>query len=345
MDVKKRLRLPTVSGRSLAALAAAVVIGGGIGWVAHTPDEPAGPPKRYAGALPSVPPPPRREAPVQPSPPVSLPAQPSAPVVPAPSVTELPPWRRYAVAPPPLQGRIPIALVIDDVGIDVARSRRAIDLPSAVTMSLLPYGASIDRQAELARAKGHEIIVHVSMEADTRTVDPGPNALFTNLEPEEIARRLDWALTRFPGYVGFNNHMGSRFTANEAGMRVVLAEARKRGLLFLDSKTAPETIGAKLSTELGVPFAARQVFLDNDASAAAVTKQLAALESVARRDRGAIAIGHPHDGTLAALDAWIPTLAERGFVLVPLTALVKAPAPQAPVADTAKTQPAAAVPR
>ena len=231
---------------------------------------------------------------------------------------------------PPLRGRIPIALVIDDVGIDQARSKRAIDqLPAMVTLSLLPYGANIERQAEAARARGHEIIVHVSMESDSRSVDPGPNALYVDLAPDEIARRLAWALSRFQGYVGFNNHMGSRFTSYEPGMRVVMAEAERRGLMFLDSKTAPEAVGVNLATEYAVPFATRQVFLDNDMSVAAVKKQLAALEAIARKDNGAVAIGHPHDGTLTALEEWIPTVEAKGFLLVPLTAMAKVPAPRA----------------
>ena len=31
-------------------------------------------------------------------------------------------------------------------------------------------------------------------------------------------RRIDWALIAFDGYVGINNHMGSRFTADAGGM-------------------------------------------------------------------------------------------------------------------------------
>ncbi|HTI86768.1 MAG TPA: divergent polysaccharide deacetylase family protein [Alphaproteobacteria bacterium] len=298
----------------------AVAIGAAVGWLAYTPErKPVTP--RYTATLPQRPPP--QPPAVRPAPepapaPVVVPPRPTTP-------QQVPAWRRYAVAPPPLEGRIPIAIVIDDVGLDQPRSRRAAELPPAVTLSFLPYGNAIDRQVESARGKGHEILVHVSMEADSKTVSPGPNALTVDLAPDEVAKRLDWALTRFTGYVGFNNHMGSRFTSQEPGMRVVLQEARKRGLLFLDSKTAPETVGARLSREFGVPFAARDVFLDNDMSEAAVQKQLAVLESVARRDRGAIAIGHPHDGTLTALEAWIPTLAARGFVLVPVTALVKDP--------------------
>jgi polysaccharide deacetylase 2 family uncharacterized protein YibQ len=321
--------------RLIASGVLAVAIGAAVGWLADTPKpEPKAP--RFSAALPQRPP---SQAPLdKPAPPPADRAAPPkqvlvlpAPVLPAPVLSapqlpmELAPWRRYAVAAPALNGRIPIAIVIDDVGLDQPRSRRAMDLPAAVTLSFLPYGNAIDRQVEAARVKGHEILVHVSMEADTKAVSPGPNALMVDLAPDEIAKRLDWALTRFAGYVGFNNHMGSRFTSNEPAMRIVLDEARRRGLLFLDSKTAPETIGARLSEQFGVPFAARDVFLDNDASAPAVQKQLAVLESIARRDRGAIAIGHPHDGTLAALDAWAATLDARGFVLVPLTALVKAP--------------------
>lgn len=318
--MRKKLRLPRINTRSIASLIVAIAIGGGIGWWFHTP-EPVQPPPRYAGVLPPVPPP-------APPPPAAETVTPPPPPSVVPS--ERPPWQRFAIASPPIAGRIPIALVIDDVGVDQVHSKRAIDeLPAMVTLSLLPYGAAIDRQAEAARAKGHEIIVHVSMESDTRTVNPGPNALYTDLAPDEIARRFDWALSRFTGYVGFNNHMGSRFTSYEPGMRLIIAEAHKRGLMFLDSRTAPETIGASLSAEFGVPFASRQVFLDNDMSEAAVKKQLAALETIAKRDNGAIAIGHPHPGTLDALKDWIPTLATRGFVLVPLTAMVKPPTPRA----------------
>ena len=43
------------------------------------------------------------------------------------------------------------------------------------------------------------------------------------------------------------------------------------------------------------------------------------------REKGnAIAIGHPRDATIAALTAWLPTLHAKGFVLVPVTEVVKA---------------------
>ena len=64
------------------------------------------------------------------------------------------------------------------------------------------------------------------------------------------------------------------------------------------------------------------MFLDNVDTVEAVRAQLAELESVARRDGAAIAIGHPKTATIDALGPWLETLATRGFVLVPLTAIV-----------------------
>ncbi len=215
-----------------------------------------------------------------------------------------------------------IAVVIDDMGVNRAMSDRAVSLPAAVTLSYLPYANDIARQTAAARARGHELIVHVPM-APEGAENPGPNALLPSLPPDEIARRLDWALGSFAGYVGINNHEGSRFTADAKGMEIVLATLKRRGLLFLDSRTTPRTVAPAIAHRLDLPFAQRNVFLDDVASVAAVQRQLGVLESVARRDGAAIAIGHPKAPTLDALGPWLAGLAKKGFVLVPLTAIVQ----------------------
>ena len=154
--------------------------------------------------------------------------------------------------------------------------------------------------------------------------DPGPDALLVRLSHDEIQRRLVRALGSFEGYVGVNNHMGSRFTTDRAAMAPVLAEVRRRGLLWLDSRTAPSTVAESLAGELKLPFAGRDVFLDNVETVPAVRAQLAKTEAVARRQGFAIAIGHPHDATLEALAGWLPEARKRGFALVPLSAVVRA---------------------
>src|SRR3546814_6117299 len=110
-------------------------------------------------------------------------------------------------------------------------------------------------------------------------MDPGPNVLSAALPRAELLQRLAWGLDRFEGYVGINNHMGSRFTASPEGMALVMGELKARGLLFLDSLTAGNSVAGALAAETGVPFAVRAVFLDNEPDdPVAIRRQLALLE-------------------------------------------------------------------
>ncbi len=246
------------------------------------------------------------------------------------AMSPLPAWRRYAVAAPRAGGRPRIAIVIDDLGIDRRRTARAIALPAPLTLAFLSYAGDLDVQTAAARGAGHELLVHVGMQPRNTTVDAGPRALLSGLDAAELGRRLDWHLGRFQGFVGLNNHMGSQFTADAGGMRVVLADVKRRGLLFLDSRTTPESTAVAIARRLGVPVASRNVFLDNVDDASAVADQLAETERIARTLGHAIAIGHPRDATLEALEAWLPEAARRGFVLSPISALVD-PGRSAPV--------------
>ena len=232
-----------------------------------------------------------------------------------------PPPARLRVPAPPA-GRSPT--VIEDVGLDAAGTRRAARLPAAVTLAFLPYGNDVAALAAEARRGGHELLVHVPMQPwpHDRPIDPGPNALMVDLAPAELARRIDWNLGRFQGFVGVNNHMGSRFTEHEPGMRLVIAELARRGLLFLDSRTSARSVGLRLAHEAGIPALGRDVFLDHERARPAIRAQLDRVAEIARRNGVAIAIGHPYAETLDVLEAWLPTLKGQRLELVPLTRLV-----------------------
>ncbi len=232
-------------------------------------------------------------------------------------------WKRNA-ARIALQPGLPrIGVVIDDLGLDRKRTERAMRLPAPVTLAFLPYGRRLGDETARARKSGHEILVHVPMEPEGKGADPGPNALLTGSGTAELRVRLDWALSRFDGYVGINNHMGSKFTSDPKAMDLIAAELKARGLLFLDSRTAKSAVAFDRARAAGVPAAVRQVFLDRDPARKAIDAELKRLEDLARRHGSAIAIGHPHDKTLDALDAWLPTLAAKGLQLAPVSALVE----------------------
>lgn len=216
-----------------------------------------------------------------------------------------------------------IAIVIDDLGPNAARARRAIALDAPLTLSFLPYASGLEAQARAGRAAGHELLVHVPMEPVAGNGDPGPNALVTGLARDELKRRLEWALGRFDGFVGINNHMGSLFTRDRQAMSWLLGEVSARGLLFLDSRTTARSQGVLVAAEMGVAHAERHVFLDTYAGAEEVRARLKEVEAVARRQGYAVAIGHPNDVTLKALAEWLPSLEARGLAQAPLSAIVR----------------------
>jgi polysaccharide deacetylase 2 family uncharacterized protein YibQ len=231
-------------------------------------------------------------------------------------------WRKNALPADVPPGKPIIAIVIDDMGLDRKRSARMAGLHGPLTLSWLPYSRDLSAQSKAARANGHELMLHMPMEPSVKA-DPGPNALLVSLDKGEIVKRFRAALDSFDGYVGVNNHMGSRFTADRAALAPVLAELHRRGLLWLDSRTTPNSAGIGLAQELKMPWVGRDVFLDNEETVAAVKAQLAKTEQVAKRQGYAVAIGHPHDATIEALASWLPDVQKRGFVLVPVSAVVR----------------------
>ena len=71
-----------------------------------------------------------------------------------------------------------------------------------------------------------------------------------------------------------------------------------------------------------VPAASRKVFLDDKQERGAILSQLDLAVKDAMRDGSAIAIGHPHPATIAALSEAVPKLQARGIRLVVASELV-----------------------
>lgn len=229
-------------------------------------------------------------------------------------------WRKYAIPTTIKSGAPLIAIVIDDVGLNSKRVQMLLDLPTPLTLSFLPYADNLQKYSKMSHQRGHEVMLHLPMEPTSKTTDPGPNALLQALDLAEIKRRTVDSLDRFQGYVGVNNHMGSKFTAYKEGMTVVMDEIASRGLLFLDSRTTSKSFGYQLARARNIPTGNRDVFIDNDIDVAAILKQLKKVETLAKKNGISIAIGHPYTETIEALSSWMPEAQKRGFQFVPVTA-------------------------
>ena len=215
-----------------------------------------------------------------------------------------------------------IALVVGGLGISASSTAEALaKLPAAVSFAFAPYGTDTERVAARARAQGHELLVQLPMEPfDYPDNDPGPQTLLVSLAPEQNADRMHWVMSRFQGYVGIANYMGSRFTASEAAFAPVLREVAKRGLMYLDDGTAPRSLSAQIAGASGLPYAKASVVLDAVPTPNEIDRALARLEGVARESGIAVGVATALPVSIARMANWAKAVEARGFVLVPISA-------------------------
>ena len=235
------------------------------------------------------------------------------------------PWKIYS-RPFDRSNKMPrIALVITGLGLSSAATNIAIQsLPGAITLAFAPYAERLHEWVRLARTAGHEVMINVPMEPDNYPeYDPGPQTLLTSLSPQENVERLLWTLGRTTGYIGVVDFMGSRFTTSRPHLRPILKMLKKRGLMFLDSNSAARSLAPVIASDIGIPFAANSRFIDAKASRFAIDKQLELLEATAKKKTMAIGMGSPYPVTLERIANWVKEIKKRGYVLAPVSAMVK----------------------
>lgn len=238
-----------------------------------------------------------------------------------------------------------IAIVIDDVGMNLKNSRAVMDLPAPITLAFLPYADHTRELAAQALAKGHVTMIHMPMEATGSNSGLGPMALRSGMDTAALNAEMDRMFASFEGYTGVNNHMGSKLTQDAAAMDVVMRALKDRNLYFLDSRTIGNSVAADRARMAGIAYATRDIFLDHEETASFVAGALAHAERLAKSRGVAIAIGHPKDVTIEGLRAWIPTLKDKGLELVPVSAILMQPSAVAAVQGTPapQDQPSAAI--
>ena len=258
----------------------------------------------------------------QPEPEIIFQADPAPVRIKTPAVSK-PAWQAHAIAYENPMQKPEIAIVIDDMGVHKKYSEQVLALKAPITLAFLPYGKSTKALSQKAREQGYELLVHVPMEPLNPKVDAGPHCLKTRHSQKQVLADLDWCLNQFNGFVGINNHMGSKFTAHRSLMEKVIKDIDKRGLLFLDSRTNTKTHGFALAQKQGMPHAERHIFLDHVATPEAVAKQLKRLKASALERGFAVAIGHPKPATINALRSWIAATEKEGFSFAPISAIAQ----------------------
>ncbi len=206
-----------------------------------------------------------------------------------------------------------LVMVLDDAGNSLAGYELFLSLPIPLTVAVLPRLQYSVQSSVMAMGSGHEVILHQPMESLGRS-EPGPGVVLGSMRPEEVESALIENLATVPGAVGINNHMGSAGTADEALMTAILETVHDRGLFFLDSRTSAQTVAPAVAASLGVAFAERHVFLDNETDRASMLGAFEVALGRAARGETVVMIGHVTVTALAELlHDVLPVVLDAGY--------------------------------
>jgi len=216
-----------------------------------------------------------------------------------------------------------VAFIIDDLGYETEVARKMIELEFPVALSILPFLQYSKFIAEEAKKYNQEVILHLPMEANDSSTNPGPGAIKLYMPEEEIRQTVRKCLLNFPYIIGTNNHMGSKITENRKIMEIILEEIREYNIFFIDSITSKNSVAYEIAQEMGIKSAVRSVFLDNENDMDYIKEQMLKVQETALREGEVIAIGHSRINTFYVLKMMTPELIKAGIEIVPLSELVK----------------------
>ncbi len=196
-----------------------------------------------------------------------------------------------------------LSLVIDDLGYSFEQAKKVLSLPGEHTFAIIPETTYSKKIAEFAYQNGHEVMLHMPMQASTDLIIES-SALNEQMSERQIADSVVSMIKDIPHIKGINNHMGSRLTEIGYIMRPVMETIKQQNqsLYFLDSRTSALSTAYQQALVAGVPTLKRDVFLDADRNNLdSIRHQFDRWLALARENGHAVAIAHPYQNTIDIL--------------------------------------------
>ena len=191
-----------------------------------------------------------------------------------------------------------LAIIMDDISTN-AHVSELKKLSIKVTPSIFPPEKQHPKTAELAK-EFSVYMVHLPLQALNYTNEKA-NTLRTGDSKEKISQRIKDIKNDFKDVKYINNHTGSGFTSDFKSTLALLDELKNSEIYFIDSLTTNKSTVLDVSKKLGLKYAYRDVFLDNEQNVSKILKMINNAVAVAKKDGVAIAICHPYKSTFEAL--------------------------------------------
>ncbi|HOH46765.1 MAG TPA: divergent polysaccharide deacetylase family protein [Candidatus Cloacimonadota bacterium] len=216
----------------------------------------------------------------------------------------------------------PVVIIVDDFGYT---SGSLLDdfaaLPSEIVFAVLPDLPQTQRSAALAAQHGHEVIIHVPMEALGNGTKPGERYIRDGMSAEAVKSLLTDFHEQIPMAIAANNHMGSRATADPELMNPVLDHLNSLGMFFIDSAVTANRLSYNLAKQKGHRTYRRDIFLDvPDNTDATLAGKIESLGRYKNRVEPIVVITHCHNrAKLVALQKFIGQIRAMGVRIMSLS--------------------------
>lgn len=220
----------------------------------------------------------------------------------------------------------PMVIIIDDFGQTGGELLQDYTkLPSQIAFAILPDLPQTRATAQLADKTGHEVLIHIPMQAENSKISPGKRFLKAGMSLEDVSDLLGDFFVQIPNAIAANNHMGSATTADYSTVLTVLSELREMGLFFVDSATTSKSAVPAAANKLGIKTAKRDIFLDvPDNSDATLISKIQSLGKYKGRNEPIVVITHCHNrDKYVALQKFITQITDMGIELIPPSKLMR----------------------
>lgn len=196
-----------------------------------------------------------------------------------------------------------LAILVDDGGSQIELTKRVDALGIPTTWAIIPYRPHSKETLALAASKRRPCILHLPMQAQVdKDSESGKFIIGRGMSAESVRERTEKALDTLPGVVGLNNHRGSRATESLSLMEPLMEVLKKRGLVFVDSRTTAKSVAYSAALKAGVPALQNRGFLDNSADKKEIAKRFDELLRLARKRGALLIICHFRPATVAFLE-------------------------------------------
>jgi polysaccharide deacetylase 2 family uncharacterized protein YibQ len=221
-------------------------------------------------------------------------------------------------------GKPLVAILVTGLGINDGNTRLAINgLPPAVTLAFSPYGRDLQVLVDMARGRGHEVMLELPMEPDDYPAnDSGPWSLLTTAPARINLLQAEKSMARFTGYFGVVNAMGGAFSQSDNALRPIFQLLRQSGLMFLDRRSSKESVAIPVADSMNLPRAYVNHWLDREPTVEEIEKQLVDLRKTAEIEGYAIGLTELYPNSANLVTNWAKNAGAMGLSLAPVSAII-----------------------